>query len=87
MKFTGEFLSLVFNIDWWNLTRNVFISIGCSFKFIPKAGVQESIVNAPQIADHALAAKSNLTVCVGCVFTLQTDEWSVHNRLFEDKFK
>jgi hypothetical protein len=44
-------------------------------------------VNAPQIADQALAAKSNLTVCVGCVFTLQTDEWSVHNRLFEDKFK
>jgi hypothetical protein len=35
--------------------------------------------------------KSNLTFCVVCVFTLQIDEWCVHNRLFnayfEDKFK
>jgi hypothetical protein len=25
--------------------------------------------------------KSNLTFCVVCVFTVQTDEWCVHNRL------
>jgi hypothetical protein len=34
---------------------------------------------------------SNLTFCVVCVFTLYTDEWCVHNRLFnanfEEKFK
>jgi hypothetical protein len=64
--------------------------IGCSFKFILKVGVEESIVNAPQIIiDHG-SIKSNLTFCVVCVFTLQTDEWCVHNRLFnanfEDKF-
>jgi hypothetical protein len=35
--------------------------------------------------------KSNLTFSVVCVFTLQTEEWCVHSRLFnanfEDKFK
>jgi hypothetical protein len=35
--------------------------------------------------------KYNLTFCVVCVFTLQIDDWFVHNRLFnanfEDKFK
>jgi hypothetical protein len=30
--------------------------------------------------------KSNLTFCVVCVFTLQTDEWCVHNRLFNANF-
>jgi hypothetical protein len=42
-----------------------------------------------QITDQLF--KYNLTLCVVCVFTLQTDEWCVHNRLFnvyfEDKFK
>jgi hypothetical protein len=42
-----------------------------------------------QIIDHLF--KSNLTFCVVCVFSVQTDEWCVHNRLFnvnfEDKFK
>jgi hypothetical protein len=29
--------------------------MGCSFKFILKVGVEESIVNAPGIADHGSA--------------------------------
>jgi hypothetical protein len=33
-----------------------------------------------QITDQLF--KSNLTFCIVCVFTLQTDEWRVHNRLF-----
>jgi hypothetical protein len=28
--------------------------------------------------------KSNLTFCVVGVFTLQTDEWCIHDRLFND---
>jgi hypothetical protein len=68
-------------------------NIRCSFKFILKAGVAESVVNAPLTTDHELDQlfKSNLTYCVVCVFTLETDEWYVHNRLFnayfENKFK
>jgi hypothetical protein len=49
--------------------------IGCSFKFLLKVGVEESTVNAPWLADHGWAVYSNLTFCVVCVFTLQTDEW------------
>jgi hypothetical protein len=38
-------------------TLRIFIhllesSIGCSFKFILKVGVEESIVNSPRITDH-----------------------------------
>jgi hypothetical protein len=33
------------------------ICIGCSFKFIHKLGVEESIVNAPRITDHGLAVE------------------------------
>jgi hypothetical protein len=66
-------------------------SIGCLFKFILKVGSEESIVNASQITDPDQVIKSNLTFCVVYVFTLQADEWCVHNRLFnanfEDKFK
>jgi hypothetical protein len=64
-------------------------SIGCSFKFIHKVGVEESIVNLPRITDQLF--RSNLTFCIVCVFTLHIDEWCVHNRLFsanfEEKFK
>jgi hypothetical protein len=60
-----------------------------SFKFILEVGVEDSIVNALRITDQLF--KSNLTFCVVCVFTMQTDEWCVHNRLFsanfEDKFE
>jgi hypothetical protein len=55
-------------------------SIGCSFKFFLKVGVQESFVNAQRITDQLF--QSNLIFCVVCVFTLQTDEWCVHDRLF-----
>jgi hypothetical protein len=62
-------------------------------KFILKAGVEESIVNAPRItdqSDHGSMFKSNLTFWGVCVF-IQTDEWCVHDRPFnanfEDKFK
>jgi hypothetical protein len=52
-----------------------------------KAGAEESIVNAPQIANHGQLFKSNPTFCVVCVFTRQTDEWCVHNRLFNASFE
>jgi hypothetical protein len=41
-------LFLEINLDYLGL----FLYIGCSFKFILKAGVEESIVNAPRITDH-----------------------------------
>jgi hypothetical protein len=31
------------------------LDVGCSFKFIFKVGVEESIVNAPWITDHGSA--------------------------------
>jgi hypothetical protein len=65
--------------------------IGCSFKLILKVGVEDSIVNTPRITITDQLFKYNLTFCVVCVFTVQTDEWCVHNRLFnanfEDTFK
>ncbi|KAH0807435.1 hypothetical protein GEV33_015356 [Tenebrio molitor] len=58
----------------------------CSLNFHLKVGVEESIVNAPRITtDHGF--KSNLTFCVVCVFTLETDEWCVHNQLFNVYFE
>jgi hypothetical protein len=38
-----------------------------------------------QITDQLF--KSNFTFSVICVFTLQTDEWCVHNRLFNANFE
>jgi hypothetical protein len=38
-----------------------------------------------QITDQLF--KSNLTFCAVCVFTLHTDEWCVHNRLFNANFE
>jgi hypothetical protein len=52
--------------------------------FILKVGVKESIVNAPRIMDQLL--KSSLTLCVVCVFSVQTDKWCVHNQLFNPNF-
>jgi hypothetical protein len=75
-----------------NFFQYLISTIGCSFKFLLKVGVEKSIVDAPRITvtDHQLF-KSNLTFCVLYVFTQQTDEWCVHNRLFnanfEEKFK
>jgi hypothetical protein len=31
--------------------------------------------------------RSNLTFCVVCVFTLQTDEWCIHNSPFNVNFE
>jgi hypothetical protein len=50
-------------------------------RFDLKVDSEESIVNANQLF------QSNLTFCVVCVFTLQTDEWCVHNRLFNANFE
>jgi hypothetical protein len=36
-------------------TQRYFDYIGCSFKFILKVGVEESIVNAPRITHHGSA--------------------------------
>jgi hypothetical protein len=49
-----------------------------------KVDVEQSIVNAPRTTDEVF--KSNLTFCFICVFNLQTDEWCVHNRLFNANF-
>jgi hypothetical protein len=45
------------------------LSIGCSFEFLLKVDVEESIVNAPLTTGQLF--KSNLTFCV---FTVHTDE-------------
>jgi hypothetical protein len=71
--------------SWLKLFR-VFrlhpVCIGCSFKFILKVGVEESIVNA-----HGLHSTDQLFTVTLFAFLL----WCVHNRLFngnfEDKFK
>jgi hypothetical protein len=46
------------------------------FKFHLKVAVEESIVNTQLITDRGLA-----------FFTRQTDEWCVHNRLFNANFE
>jgi hypothetical protein len=73
------------------LHKKDFAYIGCSFNFLLKVSVAESIVNAPWITDHGSLFKFNLTFCVVYVFNVQTDPWCVHNRLFnanfEEKFK
>jgi hypothetical protein len=60
--------------------KMVIYYIGYSFKFLLKVDVEESIVNVLRITDQLF--KCNLTFCVVCVFTLKTEEWCVHNRLF-----
>jgi hypothetical protein len=57
---------------------------GVFFLFHLKVCDEESIVNAPWITDQLF--KYNLTFCVVCVFTVQT-EWLVHNQLVNAKFK
>jgi hypothetical protein len=49
-----------------------------------KVGVEESH-HGLQITDQLF--KANLTFCVVCVFTLQADEWCVHNQLFNANFE
>jgi hypothetical protein len=63
--------------------------IGCSFKFILKVGIEESIANAPRITDQITNQlfQSNLTFWFVCILSVQTDEWCVHNRLFNAKFQ
>jgi hypothetical protein len=61
----------------------------CSFKFILKVGVEESIVNAPLVS---LPSKNTNNAKSEVRFKqLIRDLWCVHNRLFnayfEDKFK
>jgi hypothetical protein len=60
------------------------------FKFDVEVGVEESIVNAPPDYNSDQLFKSNLTVCVVCVFNLQfnlKNQWFIHNRLFNAKLK
>jgi hypothetical protein len=55
-------------------------SSGCSFKFLLKVGVEESIANAPHVSlqnKNTNNAKSE-TIC---------NAWCVHNRLFNDNFE
>jgi hypothetical protein len=54
-------------------------TISCSFKFIRKVGVEESIVIAPRITDQLF----NVTLLFAFFVT---DEWCVHNRLFNANF-
>jgi hypothetical protein len=65
------------NISWHikTLEKCVVKVSGVHLKVhILKIGVEESIVNTPQITDHGSAVfKCNLTFCVVCVFTLQTN--------------
>jgi hypothetical protein len=92
--FDIEFFKYFFRVlheassSWLKFCRSIHLYV-CSFKFLLKVGVEESIVNAPRITDHGF--KFNLTFCVVCGFTVHTDEWCVHNRFFnasfEEKFK
>jgi hypothetical protein len=52
-----------------------------------KVRVEGSIVNTPRIQITDQLFKSNLTYCVVCIFTVQTDEWYVHDRLFKANFE
>jgi hypothetical protein len=56
------------------------------FKFHLKVGVEESIVTRHGLQIRGQLFKANLTFWVVCVFTLQADEWCVHNRLFNANF-
>jgi hypothetical protein len=55
--------------------------IGCSFIFLLKVGVEESIVNPPRVSCLNLISLFALFVF------LQADEWCVHNRLFKANFE
>jgi hypothetical protein len=48
------------------------MNIGCSFKFILKVGVEESIVNAPWITDHHRTRITDqlTSLCASFVFLL-----------------
>jgi hypothetical protein len=66
-------------------------SIGCSFKFFLKVGVEESIVNAPFVS---LRSKNTNNGKSGVTFKqliCDRNLWCVHNQLFnnyfDDKFK
>jgi hypothetical protein len=63
--------------------------IWCSFKLLFKAGVEETIVNAPLVSVHSKTtnnAKSEVKFK-----SMIRNPWSIHNRLFnanfEEKFK
>jgi hypothetical protein len=61
-----------------------FIWIGCSFKFILKVGVEESIVNAPFVSLQNAKSEVRLNS-----WSVLCNPWCVHIRLFnfEEKFK
>jgi hypothetical protein len=61
-----------------------------SFKFLLKVGAEKSIVNARTIYLN-LTSLFALFGFLVLYFSLQTDEWCIHNRLFnvnfDEKFK
>jgi hypothetical protein len=46
-----------------------------------------SCSNEKTILFRTTGPKSNVTFCVVCVFSVQTDEWCVHNRPFNANFQ
>jgi hypothetical protein len=54
--------------------------IGCSFKFIFKVGVEESIVNTPWIIYTNQLFKYNLAFCVVCICFYSADGRVVHSQ-------
>jgi hypothetical protein len=76
--------------------QNILFQLFKHARYIPvKLGGEESIVNAQLRLKQKQRKKwgsidlfkSNLTLCVVCLFTLQTNEWCVHNRLFNANFE
>jgi hypothetical protein len=49
---TRYIVGCIFNSVGLTITREIPCSISCSFKFILKVGVEESIVNAPRITER-----------------------------------
>jgi hypothetical protein len=59
-------------VPTFGLLELIPTNIGCSFKFILKVSVEESIVNAPRITDHSyldLTALFALFVFLLCILT------------------
>jgi hypothetical protein len=78
------------DINWNNNCHTMLVvtdscssSITSSDSLITKVGVEESIVNAPEIRYRSRISCLNLTslFALFVFFTLQTEEWCVHNRL------
>jgi hypothetical protein len=71
--------------DIYHLHVQVYVPMYCELHFLFRRVCTTSVCSSMQITDQHF--KSNLTFCIVCVFTVQTDEWCVHNLLFNVNFE